>query len=90
MEGEFDRAMTSASEAYHKVCSQLPEVAPYLVTHAHYRRVLAKMNLRECYHLLKLRTSPQAHQSIRDPMLTALELVREVHPTLFEQIRLRG
>ena len=90
LEGEFDRAMTSASEAYHKVCSQFPEVAPYLVTHAHYRRVLAKMNLRECYHLLKLRTSPQAHQSIRDPMLTALELVREVHPTLFEQIRLRG
>ena len=81
--------MNAAAEGFSKLNEEVPEAAPYLASHAHYRRVLAKMNLRECYHLLKLRTSPQAHQSIRDPMAQALDLVREVHPALFEQIRLR-
>ncbi len=90
LEKEFDVAMNAAAGGFTKVNEEAPEAAPYLASHAHYRRVLAKMNLRECYHLLKLRTSPQAHQSIRDPMAQALGLVREVHPALFEQIRLRA
>ena len=86
---EFGEAMGEADAAYRQVCAELPHVAPYLATHAHYRRVLARMNLRECYHLFKLRTSPQAHESIRHPMLEALGEVEKVHPVLFEQIRRR-
>ena len=59
------------------------QAAPYLLTHAHHRRMITRMNLRECYHLLKLRTSPKAHASIREPMNQALAALREVHPTLF-------
>ena len=46
--------------------------------------MITRMNLRECYHLLKLRTSPQAHASIREPMNQALTALREVHPPLFD------
>ena len=82
---------TSASEAtFHKIREEIsPVVAQYVVTHAHNRRLLSKMNLRECYHLFKLRTSPMAHESIREPMLEALRLVREVHPQLFRHLQLR-
>ena len=82
---------TSASEAtYHKIREDVsPAVAQYVVTHAHNRRLLSKMNLRECYHLFKLRTSPMAHESIREPMLEALRLVREIHPQLFRGLQLR-
>ena len=35
-------------------------------------RVLSRLNLRECYHLFKLRTSEMAHFSIREPVLEAM------------------
>ena len=62
----------------------------YLVTHAHLRRVLSKMNLRECYHLFKLRTSPQAHFTLRRVMQEALDLATQRHPLLFKYLRLRA
>ena len=89
LEGEYTAAMDLAKDAFAKTRERLPEVAQYLATHAHRRRLLAKMNLRECYHLFKLRTQQQAHFSIREPMLHALDLVRKVHPRLFKYIRLR-
>ena len=66
-----------------------PAVAQYAVTHAHNQRLVAKMNLRECYHLFKLRTSLQAHESIREPMQEALKLAGDKHPRLFRHLRLR-
>ena len=56
------------------------------MTHAHKQSVLSKMNLRECYHLFRLRTSERAHESIRAPMRQALDLVTQAHPDLFEHL----
>ncbi len=89
LEGEFTPALEEAEAAFHQIREFSPAVAQYLVTHAHYRRVLTKMNLRECYHLFKLRVSSQAHESIRGPMGQALELARQTHPSLFHHLRLR-
>ena len=90
LNGEYAAAMDLAKEAFIHTRESLPDVAQYLATHAHHRRVLAKMNLRECYHLFKLRTQPQAHFSIREPMVQALDLVRKAHPRLFKYLRLRA
>ena len=65
LEQQFRDAMDAAAEGYHRVAGSSHDVASYLVTHAHLRRVLSKLNLRECYHLFKLRTSPQAHFTLR-------------------------
>jgi thymidylate synthase ThyX len=89
LSGRFEEAIGPAEEAYREVRRHSPLAAQYLVTHAHYRRVLAKMNLRECYHLFKLRTSELAHFSIRQPVLHAMKLAMEVHPELFRHLRLR-
>ena len=90
LEGKYRDAMDAAWEAFHRVAVASPDVASYLVTHAHLRRVLSKLNLRECYHLFKLRTSPQAHFTLRRVMQQALDLARERHPLLFRYLRLRG
>ena len=85
----FNEVVAHAETAYRAVLSYSPLVAQYLVTHAHYRRVLAKMNLRECYHLFKLRTSELAHFAVRDPVLQAMKLAVEIHPGLFRHLPLR-
>ena len=87
--GEFAEAMKRVDGAYWRVYDFSPLVAQYLVTHAHYCRVLSKMNLRECYHLFKLRTSKLAHFSIREPVAQAMKLAVETQPQLFRQLRLR-
>ena len=89
LKGQFVGAIEQTEEAYRQVCEFSPVVAQYLVTHAHYRRVLSKLNLRECYHLFKLRTSELAHFAIRQPMIEAMNLAAKAHPALFHGLQLR-
>ena len=86
---QFQEAVTQMDTAFGAVQGYSPLVAQYLVTHAHYRRVLSKMNLRECYHLFKLRTSELAHFAVREPVLQAMKLAVDIHPGLFRHLRLR-
>ena len=90
LESEFRQTMAPAEEAYWKVRKISPLAAQYLVTHAHNRRVMTKMNLRECFHLFKLRTSDEAHFSIREPMQEAMRLAVEVQPQFFRYLKLRN
>ncbi len=87
--GLFHEAMAKADRAYLRLAEEFPAVAEYVVTHAHKRRLLAKMNLRECYHLLKLRSAEQAHFTIREIALKCLDELRRVHPLLIKFIQLR-
>ena len=90
LEERFDAAMDRVASAFHKVALENPAVAQYLVTHAHNRRTLCKMNLRESYHLFKLRTQPQAHFTIQEVAFAALREARKVHPSLFSYLQLRS
>ena len=89
LEPTFREAVDAAAEAFHAVHRRRPWVSQYLVTHAHSQRVLAKMNLRECYHLFKLRTSQLAHFAIRSPVEAAMRLAVDTHPGLFRHLNLR-
>ena len=89
LDRQFREAMERVAKAFGQVYEVLPVVAQYLVTHAHKRRLLSKINLRECYLLFKLRTQPQAHFSIRGPIEQALRLAVQIHPRFFEHLRLR-
>ncbi len=89
LENEFRSAMQMSEKGFNDVVQVSPPAAQYLVTHGHYRRVLTKMNLRECYHLFKLRSSRDAHESIREPTLEAMRLAVEAQPQLFRWLRLR-
>lgn len=89
LEPQFNRSIRDAEEGFYRLYETMPHIAPYLATHAHNRRILTKVNLRECYHLFKLRTHSQAHFSIRWVMEKALRVVMELHPQLFRHIPLR-
>ena len=87
---QFIEATDEAGRVYDRLAGGIsPVVAQYVVTHAHNRRLLSKLNLRECYHLFKLRTSFDAHESIRGPMLEAMRLAVEIHPQFFGHLQLR-
>ena len=89
LKDEFQQAVELSDSAFRAVHDFSPWAAQYLVTHAHYRRLLCKMNLRECYHLFKLRTSDLAHYAVRAPVMEAMKLAVDVHPGLFRHLRLR-
>ena len=89
LEKDFEQAMKVSADSYQAISQHFSHVGGYLVTHAHLRRVLAKINLRECYHLFKLRTSPQAHFTLRQVMTEAMTLASNQHPLLFKYLRLR-
>ena len=85
----LSNAVKTAEQAFRAIYQISPAVAQYAVTHAHYQKLLSKMNLRECYHLFQLRTSPNAHESIREPVTQAMHLVQEKHPSLFQHLQLK-
>ena len=86
---QFGGALEPVEIAYNQLNERSPAVAEYLVTHAHYRRLITRVNLRECYHLFKLRTSKLAHFAIQEPMLEAMKLAVDKHPSLFRHLSLR-
>ena len=90
LESEFEQTVRQAEDVYWKVREVSPLAAQYLVTHAHNRRVVTKFNLRESYHLFKMRTSEEAHFSIREPMLEAMRLAVGVQPQFFRNLKLRN
>ena len=86
-EAQYHQAIKASDQAYNQIAQYHPEIAPYLSTHGHFRRVLARINLRQCFHLLKLRTAPNAHSSIREPMDQALKILKQVHPIIFQYLQ---
>ena len=89
LKGQFEEAIRVVEDAFHQISKEFPRQGEYLVTHAHKRRVLSQMNLRECYHLFKLRTQPTAHFTIQEIARNSLDLIREKHPLLLRHLRLR-
>ena len=85
----YQEAMEASAMAYDQLAPISPRLAEYAVTHAHLRRVVTRMNLRECYHFFKLRVQPEAHFTIRDAAQQAMNLVQDVHPLLMKFINLR-
>ena len=84
-EEHFERATQAAEKLQHRVKDEVgPEAAQYLVTHAHLQTVAAKMNLRQLHHIIRLRTSPRAHEAIRGPIGLAAEKARRANPGLVE------
>ena len=82
---DFDEALETAAKAHQRIAEYWPPAAAYLVTHTHIQRMITTVNLRECYHLLRLRTSPRAHASIRGPIKEAMARMARLHPSLFPE-----
>ncbi len=86
---EFEEAMDIAANASKELAEFNPMTGQYVVTHAHNRRLLVRISLRECFHLIKLRSAKEAHFTIQDIARQMLAEIEEVHPELISYIKLR-
>jgi hypothetical protein len=63
--GEFRKLIAQTDEAYAALRPAAGPAAAYVLTNAHRRRVLLKVNVRELYHISRLREDPTAQWEIR-------------------------
>lgn len=61
----FNRVMEKTEKTYYKIYKQMPQIAPYILSQAHRRRVLLTVNIRELYHIARLRLDATAQWDIR-------------------------
>jgi len=79
---EFREAMERAKEAWEAIAADMPVQAQYVVPLAYRIRWYMRLNLRELYHLIELRSSAQGHEDYRRMALMMLGEVERVHPRL--------
>ncbi|MGA1821350.1 MAG: FAD-dependent thymidylate synthase [Thermoplasmatota archaeon] len=97
---EYLDLLKRSSELYQEIEKELgAEVAAYALTNAHRRRVLLKLNLRELYHFVRLRSDGHAQDEIRGisdrivkemkkhyPVVTALLCGKDMYSETHERI----
>jgi thymidylate synthase ThyX len=80
----YRAALERAAETVEMIADDLPEAAQYAVPFAFRIRWRVKLNLREAYHLLELRSSRQGHPTYRAIAQEMYRQIRQVHPALAE------
>ena len=83
MEKPF-RALAAESEnLFERVVRKSPSAAPYVLTNAHRKRVLIKVNARELYHMSRLREDLHAQWDIRETVASMVRLAKRKLPLTF-------
>jgi len=80
MEKEFQAAIARGEECYATLAGKIPEERDYILTNAHRRRVLIKLNARELYHFAALREDEHAQWDIRETARLMREAAERVAP----------
>jgi thymidylate synthase ThyX len=84
---EFEATISKTMEVYHQLRKAVGAEADYLIPLAFKKRTLFKMNLRELYHMVELRSKPGGHMSYRTIVLDMYEAVKKSHPLLVKHLR---
>ncbi|MGA8941214.1 MAG: FAD-dependent thymidylate synthase [Thermoactinomyces sp.] len=80
LEPVYREFLQHAETLYQELLAFDPLIAPYAVANAHHRQVVASASLWELYHLINLRTSPEAQWDIRNAFISLLEELKLHHP----------
>ena len=82
LQKQYCQLMQTAKKTYQKLHSFNIDVSPYILPNAYNRRVLITLNLRSAFHLIRLRTSPNAHFAMRRFALYLSEVIAQLYPLL--------
>ncbi len=82
LQAQMREALEYAAQTTELISSNFPDAAQYVVPFAYRVRWRIKLNLREVYHFVELRSSRQGHPSYRAIAQEMYRLLWEVHPTL--------
>ena len=80
MEGRFMETVDRTEDTFNRIRSVAPAAAPYILTNAHRKRVAIQVNVRELYHISRLREDQSAQWDIRETAARMVALGREVMP----------
>ena len=76
----FMDIMSTTDKLYYRIKDTSREAAAYILTNAHRKRVLAKVNTRELYHMARLREDRHAQWDIRQTTERMVRLGKHVMP----------
>ena len=80
LKDDFRKQYDKATEAFEELAKTNPEAAEFILTNGHRRRLLFAANLREIYHVSRLREDGHAQWEIRETAGEMTDLVRGVAP----------
>jgi thymidylate synthase ThyX len=86
MEAKFREIVDKTNQVYHAINKEIPLAAPYILTNAHRKRVLIRLNARELYHISRLREDVHAQWDIRNISRAMSEQAKEVMPITFAMV----
>ena len=81
-ESFIKEAYKLSTELFYRLFEDHPDIAFYVLTNAHRRRVLIKVDVRELYHISRLREDIHAQWEIREVAKKMVKLAREKYPLL--------
>jgi thymidylate synthase ThyX len=81
-ESDYLAAMRQAANLYDRIHEWNPAVASYIIPNGFNRRVLFTINLRQAFHLCRLRGERNAHFSIQRVAYRIAEAIAKVYPHL--------
>lgn len=82
-EGYFMDVVKKTTDFFYRLKKELGHVASYILTNAHRRRILLRVNARELYHISRLREDEHAQWDIRLFVAKMSEKVKKVMPLTF-------
>jgi thymidylate synthase ThyX len=80
MTGVFNGIIRQTEAVYENLKGKYGEAADYLLTNAHRRRIIVSVNLREIYHIARLRMDKHAQWDIRDVASGLVGAVKKASP----------
>lgn len=83
MEGFFKEITDKTEAVYSAIKKEAPLAAPYILTNAHQKRVLMRLNARELYHISRLREDAHAQWDIHNISREMTRLAKEAMPLTF-------
>ncbi len=82
----YYNAMENAHRVYFKIAKEFPREAQYITTKATARRFIMKMNLREAFYFIGLRSRKSGHFTYRRIAQMVYDHIAYVHPMLTKYI----
>jgi len=84
---DYARCMEQAATLRERLASAMPFEAQYVVPFGFRVRYNIRLNLREAYHLIELRSAPQGHPDYRNTAQAMFRALQGVHPILVEPMK---
>ncbi len=83
MEKYFKEIIGKTNKVYKAIYKKLPLAAPYILTNAHRKRVLIRVNARELYHISRLREDTHAQWDIQNVSREMVIKAKKIMPLTF-------